>query len=147
MASPTTDYDPRYLAGVLFFNARDFFEAHEVWEDLWHQTTGPERRFYQGLIQAAVALFHFGNANIRGAVRLFGSSRNYMQPFWPKHRGLDLARFWQEMEQCFREVLSTSESPQVRPEPEAIPTIELDPAPGQWPDPEQFLPEDENGQA
>ncbi len=145
MASLAADYDPRYLAGVLFFNARDFFEAHEVWEDLWHQTTGPERRFYQGLIQAAVALFHFGNGNIRGAVRLYGSSRDYMQPFWPKHQGLDLIRFWQEMEQCFRGVLSTSESPQVPLDPEAIPTIELDPAPPQWPEPEQFLPEDETG--
>ena len=51
------DYEPRYLAGILFFNSHDFFEAHEVWEDLWADSHDDERRFYQGLIQAAVALF------------------------------------------------------------------------------------------
>jgi hypothetical protein len=61
------DYDVRYLGGVRFFNDGDFFEAHEVWEGLWLETSGPERRFYQGLIQAAVALYHFGNGNLRGA--------------------------------------------------------------------------------
>src|SRR5262245_57419384 len=63
MAESETAYDPRYLAGVLFFNRRDFFEAHEVWEDLWQECTGPERKFVQALIQAAVALYHFGNGN------------------------------------------------------------------------------------
>ena len=73
-------YDPRYLAGVRFFNDRDFFEAHEVWEDLWAESHGDERRFYQGLIQAAVGLFHFGNGNLAGAVKLYHSSRDYMRP-------------------------------------------------------------------
>ncbi|WP_315854002.1 DUF309 domain-containing protein [Gemmata massiliana] len=26
--------DPRFLAGVELFNRREFFDAHEVWEDL-----------------------------------------------------------------------------------------------------------------
>src|SRR4051794_6508369 len=46
-------YDPRYLAGILFFNRGDFFEAHEAWESLWMDTAGPDKTFYQGLIQAA----------------------------------------------------------------------------------------------
>ena len=66
MAAPTADYDPRYLAGILFFNTRDFFEAHDVWEELWADCRGPEQRFYQGLIQAAVGLFHYGGGNVRG---------------------------------------------------------------------------------
>src|SRR5262245_54282863 len=61
MDATTTDYDARYLAGIQLFNHRDFFEAHEVWEDLWQECAGPERRFYQGLIQAAVGLLHFSN--------------------------------------------------------------------------------------
>ena len=72
------DYDVRYLGGVRFFNDGDFFEAHEAWEGLWLETSGPERRFYQGLIQAAVALYHFGNGNLRGAVKLYGSSLGYL---------------------------------------------------------------------
>ena len=52
-------YDPRYLAGVVLFNEQDFFGAHEVWEDLWHQELGPANAFVQGLIQFATALHHF----------------------------------------------------------------------------------------
>ena len=48
-------YDPRYLAGIVLFNRGDFFEAHEVWEQLWMEP-GEDKKFFQGLIQAAVAL-------------------------------------------------------------------------------------------
>ena len=65
--SQSAEYDPRYLLGIVHFNRGDYFEAHEVWEDLWHDTAGPDRRFYQGLIQAAVAVYHAGNGNARGA--------------------------------------------------------------------------------
>jgi uncharacterized protein len=75
-------YDPRYLAGILFFNERDFFEAHEVWEDLWAESHGNERRFYQGLIQAAVGLFHFSGGNLGGAVKLYRSSYDYRFSVW-----------------------------------------------------------------
>src|SRR5947209_6840093 len=74
-------YDPRYLAGIVLFNRGDFFEAHEVWESLWMETHGPEKPFVQGLIQAAVGLCHFCNGNVRGAVKLYRSSRDYMQRF------------------------------------------------------------------
>src|SRR5437899_3231342 len=83
-----TEYDARYLAGVMFFNDRDFFQAHEVWEDLWADTQGDDHRFYQGLIQAAVGLYHFGNGNVRGAVKLYHSSLAYMQPYPALHWGL-----------------------------------------------------------
>ena len=63
-------YDPHYLAGIEFFNQCDFFEAHEAWEELWTEYQGPSREFYQGLIQVAVCLHHFGNENIRGARKL-----------------------------------------------------------------------------
>ena len=65
--------------GVLLFNRGDYFEAHEVWEDLWAgQRTATSGSFYQGLIQAAVGLCHFGNGNLGGAVKLYRSSRDYM---------------------------------------------------------------------
>ena len=91
MDAPTADYDPRYLAGILLFNARDFFEAHDVWEELWADCRGPEQRFYQGLIQAAVGLFHYSGGNVRGAAKLYRSSRAYMEPYGSPYLGLDTA--------------------------------------------------------
>jgi hypothetical protein len=136
------DYDPRYLAGILFFNGRDFFEAHEVWEDLWADSHGDERRFYQGLIQAAVGLFHFGNGNLGGAAKLYHSSRDYMERCGSPFLGLDVADFWRQMERCFRPLLeSAAPDRAVRPADESLPVLALDPPPAAWPDPADFLGE------
>ena len=100
------DYDPRYLAGIAWFNRGEFFEAHEVWEDLWRDCPGADRRFYQALIQAAVALHHWGNRNRAGATRLFHSGRRYMEPYRPRHHGLDVDGFWRQVEEALAVALS-----------------------------------------
>jgi hypothetical protein len=133
-------YDPRYLAGILFFNQHDFFEAHEVWEDLWADSHGDERRFVQGLLQAAVGLYHFSGGNHGGAIKLYRSSRDYMAPCGSPFLGLDADAFWTQMEHCFRPLLATPAPDRaLRSEPATIPVIALDPPPEQWPDPEEFL--------
>ena len=67
--------DPRYLAGIDLFNHGEYFDAHDVWEELWTDCPAADRRFYQSLIQAAVALYHWGRRNRAGAERLFASGR------------------------------------------------------------------------
>ncbi len=120
-------YDARYLAGIEHFNACDFFEAHEVWEDIWKDYTGPSRKFYQGLIQVAVCLHHFGNGNIRGALKLYNSSRAYLEPYRPKHEGIDLDKLLAELETCCRRILDSNEQfPSIEIEPELIPEIHLE---------------------
>jgi uncharacterized protein len=121
-------YDPLYLEGIAHFNVCDFYESHEVWEALWTEYRGPSRKFYQGLIQAAVGLYHFGNGNIRGAKKLYVSTRGYLEPYRPRHRGLDVDKFIDEFERCFAEVAaSTEEFPQIEINAELIPEIHLDP--------------------
>ncbi len=144
MSSSASDYDPRYLGGILFFNERDFFEAHEVWESLWLDCVGPERTFYQGLIQAAVALFHFGNGNLRGAAKLFHTSRAYMERFPSPYLGLDILAFWQEMERCFADLFADPNPDRwLRPDEKRIPLIALSPAPKTWPDLAEFASEED----
>jgi len=53
--------------GIIFFNQGRYYEAHEVWEDLWRETRGPLKGFYQGLIHAAVGLHHLKKDNLAGA--------------------------------------------------------------------------------
>src|SRR5262245_4920202 len=93
--------DARYLAGIDHFNRREYFEAHEVWEDLWHESAGPEAGFFKGLIQAAVSLYHLERGNLSGARRLFASGRAYMLAAGSPFLGQDVRAFWQEMEAYF----------------------------------------------
>jgi hypothetical protein len=60
-------------AGDLF-NARLYFEVHELLEPHWVLAAGREREAIQGLIQGAVALEHLANGNIRGAQSLLAEA-------------------------------------------------------------------------
>jgi predicted metal-dependent hydrolase len=52
--------------GVELFNAREFFHAHEVWEDWWRATTRPGKQTIQGMIQIAVAMHHHSRGGTLG---------------------------------------------------------------------------------
>lgn len=123
-------YDSRYLEGIKYFNECDFYESHEVWEDLWADEEGGAKRFYQGLIQVAVALHHFGNGNIRGARKLNVGCRKYLDEYRPKQLGLDLDTFLSQLDACFAEAMaSTEDFPNVELNADLIPEIHLDPPP------------------
>jgi uncharacterized protein len=139
------EYDARYLAGILFFNDEDYFEAHEVWEDLWAESYGDDRRFVQGLIQAAVGLFHFGGGNLGGAVKLYRTSREYMRPCASPFWGLDTEDFWSQMQRCFEPLLECAAPDRaLRPDSALLPKIVLQPPPTAWPEPSEFLHEDDD---
>jgi predicted metal-dependent hydrolase len=105
--------DPRLLAGAELFNRGEFFDAHEVWEDLWRDSAPPDRRFYQALIQAAVALHHFARGNLTGADRLYHSGRRYMEPYCPAHLGLAIDPFWDAMAAHLAAALGRDDAPAV----------------------------------
>jgi predicted metal-dependent hydrolase len=145
MVETLPNYDPRYLAGVLLFNQGDFFEAHEAWELLWMESGAPQRRFYQGLIQAAVGLCHFGNGNVRGAVKLYRSSMDYLAPYGSGFLGLDLDGFRRQMESCFAELLAAANPDRsVQLREELLPSIALEPPPADWPDPAEFIEKEDD---
>jgi len=104
-------HDDRFARGVELFNRAEYFDAHEVWEELWMDCAASERRFVQALIQAAVALHHFERGNQAGAARLFRSGRAYMGAYSPIHRGLDVDAFWRRMEAYFAPALTSGAGP------------------------------------
>ena len=126
MPEAPSQHDPLYLQGIQYFNECEFFEAHETWEELWTEYRGEARRFYQGLIQVAVALHHFGNGNIRGAKKVYLTSCNYLKDYPATYQSLDLESFLKKYEQCFAKILSSEEDfPEIEIDPELIPEIHL----------------------
>ena len=126
MPDDTPPYDPLYLKGIEYFNECEFFEAHETWEELWTEYRGPARKFYQGLIQVAVALHHFGNGNIRGAKKVYLTSRSYLDEYRPGYQGIDLEVLLGQYEKCFADVLASKEEfPEIEIVPDLIPEIHL----------------------
>ena len=77
--------------GILLFKSGKFYEAHEVWEDLWRATSDPVlKTCHQGLIQAAVGLHHLGRRNLVGAKSQLGKSIRNLRAGSSAHMGLDI---------------------------------------------------------
>jgi predicted metal-dependent hydrolase len=123
-----TSYDPRYLDGAACFNRGDYFAAHEAWEALWHASPQPARRFYQGLIQATVALHHATHANAPGAWRLYDRSCHVLAEYRPCYLGLNLDRFLDELRECLHRLTTTEATAALDLEPR--PQIHLPPLQG-----------------
>ena len=75
--------------GVEEFNGQFFFESHDTWEELWRETTGANRLFYQGLIQTAVGFYHLSNANYKGAHSQFGKALGKIELYLPRYHGVE----------------------------------------------------------
>jgi len=96
-------YPEAYLAGIARFNAQEFWEAHEAWEEIWIAEGGDLRLFYQGLIQVAAAFHHHGNQNWQGMQKLMRDGTDKLEGYLPHAMGLDLDAFlallqpWREL--------------------------------------------------
>jgi len=65
-------YPPEFLQAIAQFNQGEYYACHDTLEALWMEAIEPERTLYQGLLQMAVAGYHLGNGNQRGAILLLG---------------------------------------------------------------------------
>jgi len=83
--------DPHYLGFFGCFNRQLFFEAHEVLEDLWLADRGPDRAFYQGLIQLAGAFVHFQKGRFRPASALLKLATANLGRYPLEHHKLSVA--------------------------------------------------------
>jgi predicted metal-dependent hydrolase len=80
-----------FQEGIDLFNQGRFFECHEAWEEIWKRSDGETKLFYQGLIQAAVAILHAQRGNLEGAKSLHQKAREKLDPLADEHMGIALA--------------------------------------------------------
>jgi hypothetical protein len=100
-ADPALALDLRYQGYFKCFNAQQYYEAHDVLEDLWLGTRDENYLFFKGLIQVAGAFVHLQKQflhpehpkhrpRLRPAVRLFELAVKNLTPYAPKHLHLDV---------------------------------------------------------
>jgi len=90
-ALPGDDREAKLFArGVALFNSRNFFEAHEAWEEIWLHAQPPEKTFLQGLIQVTAAFHHHLRSNRRGFKSLLHAGLTKLEAFPAEHRGLQI---------------------------------------------------------
>jgi len=75
------------------FNAGEYFEQHETFEELWRAEPGPIRQLYQGLLQVGVAYLQIQRRNYDGARKLFQRAWQYLNVLPDVALGIDVAQF------------------------------------------------------
>ena len=101
-----------YLDGIELFNSHEFFEAHEVWEDIWHMAYGIKHEYYQGIIQCSVALEHYRRSNPRGVLSLFKSYNKHFVSVPSPFMGLEVRAFLKRMHEILRPVIEADPLPE-----------------------------------
>lgn len=130
-----TDLHPCYTGWFRMFNAGQYYEAHDVLEQLWLRTPGADHLFFKSLIQLAGAFVHLQKQHLRPwhakdgrrlrpAARLFALAEQNLSPYGPRHLRLDVAGVCL-LAQKWRAALER-ESFAVNPwQPDSLPAISL----------------------
>ena len=106
-ASPVTlTREPLYLRGIELYRAGEFFECHEVLEELWTPMRGPHRLFLQALIHFAVAFYHQQRRNPLGVERQLRKALRKIERYLPLYEGVDTATLHREGQACLRRILA-----------------------------------------
>lgn len=83
-------HDPRLLRGIDEFNQGLFFECHETLEEIWLEEHGEDRKFYQGIIQIAAGYFKWQQGVPAGAIKLWRTGLEKIEPYGPAHLGIQV---------------------------------------------------------
>ena len=87
--------------GIALFNDGKFFECHEAWEEIWKRSSGDEKLFYQGIIQAAVAILHAQRGNLIGAASLYAKASDKLDHLPSEHMGIALGKLRDALKDFF----------------------------------------------
>lgn len=86
------DYPAEWLQGIKEFKAGEYYACHDTLEALWMDAIDPDKKFYQGVLQIAVACYHLHNRNWRGAVTLLGEGIGRLPYYQPVYAGIDVTQ-------------------------------------------------------
>ncbi|MDG2991405.1 DUF309 domain-containing protein [Candidatus Synechococcus calcipolaris G9] len=106
----TPDHFPdAFWRAIAQFNQKDYYACHDTLEDLWMEAIEPERSFYQGLLQLAVACYHLSQGNRRGAILLLGEGMKRLKPYGADYAHLNIAQLRQQAQSLQRELQQSGE--------------------------------------
>lgn len=113
------------MQAIREFNRHDWLESHETVEDLWIGSEGEMRNFYQGIIQLAVALYHWQNGNFGGAVSLLRGGSQYLRHVSDRCQWVDVAGLIDDADRMRTALEGLGKERMDSLKPELIPRIKI----------------------
>lgn len=72
-AAPPAPHPPRVVEAVRLFNAKAYYESHDLLEEEWAEARGPRRKELKALVKLAAGMYHLQTSGFRGAESLLAS--------------------------------------------------------------------------
>ena len=116
-------YPPEYLRGIDLFNAGEYYECHEVLEDIWVISCGQEKLFYQGVIMAAVAFYDYEVGRFGAAGTMYRKAKERLEQLPDQFMSLDVKSFIRQLDEFF--TFTVDEARAGQHQPAARPRIRL----------------------
>src|SRR5919204_2415678 len=108
--------------GGALFDDGMYWEAHEVWEEVWRMRAGrPDRDFLKGIIQGAAGMWHATQGNPKGAVGVLTRAVAYLEPYRPAKDGIDV----DALIAALQEAIAACETAMAEGRPPRLPPIRL----------------------
>lgn len=93
-------YHPLYISFFRNYHNEEYWEAHEVLEELWQ--TQRNNDFYHGLIQIAAIMHQLRRGKVRGARKLATSAIIYLTPYKPQTDDVNVENVLTWLEKCLK---------------------------------------------
>lgn len=95
----------RFEKGIVKFNSGEYYECHDILEDLWFDIRGSSRKFYQGLIHLAVGFHHIIYLNNpKGAISQLTKCIDKLSVFQPQYQGIELTTLLNKISSCIEDI-------------------------------------------
>ena len=115
----------RFQKAVTLFNAAEFWESHELFEEIWRAHKGDVKTLAQGFLQAAAAGSEIQRNRYHSAVYLFERSMDKFSATAHMLPQIDIPRLLQKLKRAKKEVERLGENGLDRFDARFFPTIEM----------------------
>ncbi len=105
----STEQQQHLDRGVALFNSRRFWEAHEVWEEVWKVRPEDGRFLIQGMIQLAAAYHQLVRGVHRGFLIHLRQAEERLKLFPPHALGVDIAALLKTVQDSLNSVENCSD--------------------------------------
>ena len=83
---------PLAREGIELFNQGQYYQCHDVLEEVWRQETSNGFDLYRGILQISVACYQILRGNYRGAVKMLLRARQWLEPLPDQCQGVNVTR-------------------------------------------------------
>lgn len=96
---------------VTLFNQREYFNCHEILEEVWHETATADKHFYEGLIRLATGLhLRFYRRIPQGAINLLTQGLMRLENYRPTYLGIDVDRLYTEIDEYLQDLKASKKT-------------------------------------